>query len=107
VARIDWARDEAEEARDRLSPNATEIVVGLPSVTTPDVLPAAQTAPGSSRPVRSERCACGCEYLVAMDDAWVIWEPGQFVSGGCVDRFCRCHSDPMRGEAAATGLPAA
>ena len=54
---------------------------------------------GSSHEVRDERCACGCAYHVAVDDPLLIWEPGGKREAKCTDRLCRCHWEPLRGEA--------
>jgi hypothetical protein len=41
---------------------------------------------------------CGCRYDYSIDQPGALWEAGPSIEGGCRDRRCDCHADPMMGD---------
>jgi hypothetical protein len=47
--------------------------------------------------VESATCdECGCPYQYAVDDPYLVWEPGDEVRADCLDPLCDCHVMPTR-----------
>jgi hypothetical protein len=60
---------------------------------------------GAWHEVESAACEeCGCPYQYAVDDPYLVWEPGDKQTADCLDPMCDCHVIPARSWALRPGF---